>query len=171
MIIIQIIDVIGYSGSGKTSFIVSAIKSLKKNFSYNIVVIKNVKHHPIDKKGKDSYKFIEAGASYSVIQNINNETAIFVENKDLKFKSLLNWVKNGPYKVDIIFTEGFRDLYNPTVLCISELNEIEEQLTESVKIISGNICLGDLKRKEILNLPIIDIENEFLKFVNIFTLN
>lgn len=171
MIIIQIIDVIGYSGSGKTSFIVSAIKSLKKNFNYNIVVIKNVKHHPIDKKGKDSYKFTEAGASYSVIQNINNETAIFVENKELKFETLLNWVKNGPYKVDIIFTEGFRDLYNPTVLCLSELNEIEEQLTENVKMISGTICLGDLKKKEILNLPIIDIENEFLKFVNIFTLN
>jgi len=171
VIIIQIIDVIGYSGSGKTSFIVSAIKSLKKKFNYNIVVIKNVKHHPIDKKGKDSYKFTEAGASYSVIQNINNETAIFVENKELKFDVLLNWVKNGPYKVDIIFTEGFRDLYNPTVLCISELNEIEEQLTENVKMISGTICLGDLKKNEILNLPIIDIENEFLKFLNIFNLN
>ncbi len=171
MIIIQIIDVIGYSGSGKTSFIVNAIKSLKRIFNYNIVVIKNVKHHPIDHIGKDSYKFNEAGASYSVIQNINNETAIFVENKELNFKLILNWIQNGPYPVDIIFTEGFRNFYNPTVLCISELNEIEEQLTENVKMISGIICLGDLKKKEILNLPIIDIESEFLKFVNIFNLN
>ena len=47
---------IGYSGSGKTSFIVNAIKLLKINFSYSVVVIKNVKHHSIDKKGKDSTK-------------------------------------------------------------------------------------------------------------------
>lgn len=171
MIIIQIIDVIGFSGSGKTHFIVEAIKLLKKNFNYNVVVIKNVKHHPIDEKGKDSYNYTKAGASYSVIQNINYETAIFIENKELKFEKLLNWVKNGPYKVDIIFTEGFRELYNPTVLCVSELNEIEEQLTKNVKMISGTISLEVLKEKEILNLPIIDIEKEFLKFVNIFTLN
>ena len=171
MITIQIIDVIGYSGSGKTSFIVNAIKSLKKKFNYNIVVIKNVKHHPIDKKGKDSYKFNEVGASYSVIQNINNETAIFVDNKELNFESLLKWIQNGPYEIDIIFTEGFRNFYNPTVLCISELNEIEEQLTENVKMISGIVCLGDLKKKESSNLPIIDIESEFFKFVNIFNLD
>ena len=162
---------IGYSGSGKTSFIVSAIELLKTNFNYNIVVIKNVKHHPIDKKGKDSYKFNEAGASFSVIQNINNETAIFIGKKELKFELLLNWVKNGPYKVDLIFTEGFRDFYNPTVLCISELNEIEEQLTENVKMISGIICLGDFKKNENLKVPIIDIQSEFLKFVKIFNLN
>ncbi|MCK4380871.1 MAG: molybdopterin-guanine dinucleotide biosynthesis protein B [Candidatus Lokiarchaeota archaeon] len=169
--IIQIIDVIGYSGSGKTSFIISAIKLLKKNFNYNLVVFKNVKHHPIDKKGKDSYKFTEAGASYSVIQNINNETAIFVKNTELKLEILLNWVKNGPYKIDIILTEGFRNFNNPTVLCVSELNEIEEQLTKNVKMISGIICLGDINKKEILNLPIIEIESEFLKFVNVFNLN
>ncbi|MEE9376965.1 MAG: molybdopterin-guanine dinucleotide biosynthesis protein B [Candidatus Lokiarchaeia archaeon] len=169
--IIQIIDVIGLSGSGKTHFIISAIKLLKKNFDYNIVVIKNVKHHPIDKKGKDSYKFTEAGASYSVIQNINNETAIFVKNTELKLEILLNWVKNGPYKIDIILTEGFRNFNNPTVLCVSELNEIEEQLKKNVKMISGIICLGDINKKEILNLPIIEIESEFLKFVNVFNLN
>lgn len=134
-------------------------------------MFKNVKHHPIDKKGKDSYKFNEAGASYSVIQNINNETAIFVKNIELKLELLLNWVKNGPYKIDIIFTEGFRNFNNPTVLCVSELNKIEEQLTKNVKMISGIICLGDLNKKEISNLPIIDIESEFLKFVNIFNLN
>ncbi|MFX1366661.1 MAG: molybdopterin-guanine dinucleotide biosynthesis protein B [Promethearchaeota archaeon] len=171
MIIIHIIDVIGYSGSGKTSFIVNAIKSLKKNLNYNTAVIKNVKHHPVDKKGKDSYKFNEAGASFSVIQNINNHTAIFLENNDLNFESLLKWLQKGPYNIDIIFTEGFRNFYNPTVLCVSNLNDIEEQLSENIKMISGKICLGNLKSKMILNLPIIDIESEFFKFTGIFNLD
>lgn len=171
MILIQIIDVIGYSGSGKTNFITSAIKLLKKKSNYNVAVIKNVKHHPVDKKGKDSYKFTEAGASYSVIHNINNETAIFVKNTDKVFKNLLKWVNNGPYKIDIIFTEGFRNLNNPTVLCISKLNEIEDQLTENVKMISGIICLKDIREKVVSHVPIIDIEREFLKFLKLFTIN
>ncbi len=171
MILIQIIDVIGYSGSGKTNFITSAIKLLKKNLHYNVAVIKNVKHHPVDKKGKDSYKFTKAGASYSVIHNINNETAIFIENKDQNFEELLKWMKTGPYKIKVIFTEGFRNLNNPAVLCISKLNEIDEQLTENVKMISGVICLRDLSEKEVSNLQIIDIEKDFAKFLKIFTLN
>ncbi|MFW9989913.1 MAG: molybdopterin-guanine dinucleotide biosynthesis protein B [Candidatus Odinarchaeota archaeon] len=170
MIVIHIINVIGYSGSGKTSFIVSAIKSLKKNFNYNIAVIKNVKHHSIDEKGKDSFKFKEAGALFSVIQNINNHTAIFYENKDFDFESLLKWLQKGPSDIDLIFTEGFRNFYNPTILCVSELNEIKEQLTENVKMISGIICSTDLNKKQFSNLPIINIESEFLKFVNLFNL-
>ncbi len=171
MILIRIIDVIGYSGSGKTSFIVNAIKLLKNNFNYNVTVIKNVKHHSVDEKGKDSYNFTKAGASYSVIQNIKNETAIFVNSKGLKNNALIKWINKGPYKIDVLFTEGFRNLNNPTVLCISNLSEIEEQLTKNVKIISGIICVGNLKENEIFNLPIIDIENEFSKFIKIFNLN
>ncbi|MFX0139493.1 MAG: molybdopterin-guanine dinucleotide biosynthesis protein B [Candidatus Hodarchaeota archaeon] len=171
MIIIQIIDVIGYSGSGKTNFIATAIKLLKKNLNYNIAVIKNVKHHPVDKKGKDSYKFMEAGASYSVIRNVNNETAIYMKINDSKLEELLKWMNKGPFKINMIFTEGFRNLNNPTVLCIGNSDEIEEQLTENVKMISGVISLGDLKEKYVSDLPIINIEKEFLKFLEIFAIN
>ncbi|MFW9875257.1 MAG: molybdopterin-guanine dinucleotide biosynthesis protein B, partial [Candidatus Thorarchaeota archaeon] len=104
------IDVIGYSGSGKTDFITSAIKQLKKNFNYNIAVIKNVKNHPVDEKGKDSYRFTEVGAVYSVIQNFKSETAIFLKEQDKPLDKIQNWLKNGPYKIDILFTEGFRNL-------------------------------------------------------------
>ncbi|MFX0105124.1 MAG: molybdopterin-guanine dinucleotide biosynthesis protein B [Candidatus Hodarchaeota archaeon] len=168
MILIQIIDVIGYSGSGKTNFIASAIKLLKQELNYNVAVIKNVKHHPVDKKGKDSYKFTEAGALYSVIHNINNETAIFIKNTDKIFKDLLNWMKAGPYKIDMIFTEGYRNLNNPTVLCISKLSEIESQMTEHVKMISGIISLRDLNERQVTRVPIIDIEREFSKFLKLF---
>ena len=171
MILIQVIDVIGYSGSGKTNFITTAIKLLKKNLNYNIAVIKNVKHHPVDKKGKDSYKFTEAGASYSVIQNVNNETAIYMKSTDSKLEELLKWMNKGPFKINIIFTEGFRNLNNPTVLCIAKSNEIEEQLTENVKMISGVISLRDLKEKDVSDLPIINIEREFSKFLEIFAIN
>ncbi len=166
----NIISVIGYSGSGKTNFITTAMKLLKKKFNYNVAVIKNVKHHPVDKKGKDSYKFTEAGATYSVIQNDNNETAIFLKKEKISMEELLKFLKNGPFKVDIVFTEGFRNLNNPTVLCISNLDEVEEQLTKDVKMVSGVICSKNLNNKNISDLLIVDIESQFSRFLEIFNI-
>jgi len=159
---------VGYSGSGKTSFIACAIKLLKKQLNFNIAVIKNVKNHPVDKKGKDSYIFTESGAIFSVIQNDQNETAIFMRVQGNKLQGLLKLLKNDSFKVDIIFTEGFRNLNNPTVLCISNLSEIEDQLTENVKMISGVICLKDFVENSILDLPIVDIESQFSTFLDLF---
>lgn len=158
----------GYSSSGKTLFITTAIKLLRKKWNYNISVIKNVNHHPVDKKGKDSSRFKEAGAIYSVIQNNNNETAIFITLDDDKLIQLIEWLDLGPYKTDLIFTEGFRNLKNPTVLCVSNLDEIEQQLTENVKMISGVICSSETVKKNVFNIPIIDIKNQFLTFLNLF---
>ncbi|MFX1417838.1 MAG: molybdopterin-guanine dinucleotide biosynthesis protein B [Promethearchaeota archaeon] len=164
------IDVIGYSGSGKTNFITNAIKQLKKNFDYNIAVIKNVKHHPVDEKGKDSYRFTKVGAVYSVIQNFKSETAIFLKEHDKNIDIIQSWLKNGPYNIDILFTEGFRNLKNPTVLCISNLDEIEEQLTENVKMISGVICSKAINKTRVLDLQIIDIESQFSIFLDLFNI-
>jgi molybdopterin-guanine dinucleotide biosynthesis protein MobB len=129
-----------------------------------------VKDHPVDKKGKDSYRFTEAGAIFSVIQNANNETAIFTKIEEEKLDELLKWLNSGPIKPNITFTEGFRNLNNPTVLCISDLDEIEEQLTENVKMISGIICSKDIPEKKVFNLPIIDIEIQFSIFLELFNI-
>lgn len=161
----------GYSGSGKTLFITNAIKLLRKKLNYNVSVIKNVKNHPVDKKGKDSYRFTEAGAIFSVIQNDNNETAIFIKIEEGKLEGLLKWLKSGLFKLDLMFTEGFRNLNNPTVLCISNLNEIKEQLTENVNMISGVICSEEIIKKSVFNIPIIDIESHFSKFLNLFNIS
>ncbi|MFW9969576.1 MAG: molybdopterin-guanine dinucleotide biosynthesis protein B [Candidatus Odinarchaeota archaeon] len=166
--LILVIDVVGYSGSGKTFFITSTIKLLSTKLNYNISVIKNVKHHPIDEEGKDSYRYNEAGANFSIIQNINNETAIFTKIKEVNLKILLKWLNSGPFKSDLTFTEGFRNLNNPTVLCVSDLNEIEVQLTENIKMISGIICSKKLIKKKVNNIPIIDVKNQFSEFLKLF---
>jgi len=167
----KVIDIIGYSGSGKTFFITKAIKLFRKNLNYNIAVIKNVKHHPIDNKGKDSYLFREVGASYSVIQNRDFETAIFFNKKEDNINELLGWLEKGPNKIDLLLTEGFRDNNNPTVLCASNLEDINEQLGDNIKMISGLICQNEQENEKFLNLPIIDIENNFINFLDIFNIH
>ncbi len=168
VIVIKIIDVIGYSGSGKTYLITNAIKLLKTQLNYNIVVIKNVKHHQIDEEGKDSHKFTESGASYSIIKNNVNDLGIFLNVKEEKLEEIFNWLQKGPYKVDLLLTEGFRHLKHPTILCVSKLDEIASQLNENVKIISGIICSNIKMTNSFTRLPIVDLEKKFQRFLEIF---
>ncbi|MFX1315688.1 MAG: molybdopterin-guanine dinucleotide biosynthesis protein B [Promethearchaeota archaeon] len=166
---IKVISIVGYSGSGKTHFIINAIKLIKQNLNKEVSVIKFIHEHQIDKKGKDSYKYSEAGAIYSILKNIDNETTIFLK-KNADINSIIEWLKNGPYKTDFIFTEGFRALNYPTVLCVKNFDEVESQLTENVKLISGLIVLRTENRNNYLDLPIINIERDFKKFIEIFSI-
>ena len=80
---IKVINVIGYSRSGKTFFILNAINLLKKNLNFNVAVIKNIHDHQIDEEGKDSYEFSRYGAKYSITKNQNTRSLI----KFLKLKN------------------------------------------------------------------------------------
>jgi len=125
---------IGYSGSGKTQFILNAIELLRINLNYQTAVIKNIHEHQIDKENKDSYKYAEAGAKFSITKNVYNETTIFLKEK-IRIEKLLEWIAYGPYKIDLIFIEGFRNLDYPTILCAKNLSELESQLTNNVRMI------------------------------------
>ena len=166
--LIKIIDVIGYSGSGKTHLITNAIKLFKKQLNYNVVVIKNVKHHQIDKEGKDSHKFTESGAIYSIIKNNTNDVGIFLKKKEDNFEEIYDWLQKGPSNVDLLLTEGFRHMNNPTILCVSKVDDIESQINENVKLISGIICSSILNIESFTEIPILDLEKEFQRFLEIF---
>lgn len=163
----KIISVIGYSGTGKTFLIVKAIILLKQQLNYNCSVIKNIHEHRIDTQGKDSYKFTDAGAQYSISRNKFNENVIFIK-KDIEIHNIIEWIEDGPLKTDILFLEGFRNLPFPAILCINDLPEIKPQLTNQVKMISGLITTKPNELQEEIGIPIIDIHKEFDKFLNIF---
>ncbi|MFW9773127.1 MAG: molybdopterin-guanine dinucleotide biosynthesis protein B [Candidatus Thorarchaeota archaeon] len=167
MILIKFLDVIGYSGSGKTYFIMNAIRMFKNQLKYNIAVLKNVKHHHIDNKGKDSHKFTKTGANYSIIKNIDNEFGIFVKIEDDGIETILKWLQKGPIKIDLLITEGLRNLDHPTILCVKNIDEIDPQLNSNVKIISGVICSNQEKPESYSNVPILDIEKDFKKFLKL----
>ena len=162
-----IISVIGYSGSGKTHFIQKTIRRLKKELNFEVVVIKNIHQHQIDEEGKDSNKFTKAGAVYSIIKNKFDENAIFLKKK-INIEELIRWIIKGPFKIEIIFTEGFRNLSYPTILCAKKLSEINPQLNENVKVISGLITTSKLSQRSEIKLPIVDAEENFESFLEIF---
>ncbi len=150
----------------------NAIKLLKKKLNYNVAVIKNIHEHQIDKEDKDTFKYGEAGAVFSITQNINNETTIFLK-KEIELEKLLNWIVNCPYKINLIFIEGFRNLKYPTILCLKEWNNLKPQLTDNIKVISGIVCSKNHKKSKTINLdiPVIDIKENFNEFIEIFNLD
>ena len=91
----KIINIIGYSGSGKTHLIEYFIKKLKNEFNFEVSVVKNIHEHRIDEEGKDSFKFSEAGALFSVIKNKFNQNAIYL-NKKISIDALINWLNKSP---------------------------------------------------------------------------
>lgn len=163
----KIISVIGYSGSGKTFLILSAIKLLKERIDFNSSVLKNIHKHRIDIEGKDSYKFSISGAQYSITRNKFNENTIFIK-KNIEIRKIIEWIERGPLKTDILFIEGFRNLYFPTILCVKEISEIQPQLSNNIKMISGIITTKKTKLQQEIDFPIIDINQEFDLFLDIF---
>lgn len=163
-----LINVIGYSGSGKTHLINNAIKRLKEELNYDSAVFKFIHEHKIDKKGSDSYLYEKAGANYSVTKNSFDETVIFLK-QHVSIQELSTWIQKGPFNVDIIFTEGFRGLDVPTILCVKGLDDLKGQLTSNVKMISGIICKRYSESKQIRNeVPIVEITEDFKSFLQIF---
>ena len=161
---------IGYSGSGKTHLIEFIIKKFKTEFNLEVSVVKNIHEHRIDEEGKDSYKFSEAGAVFSIIKNKLNQNAIYL-NKETSLEALMEWLNKSPYKVDLIIVEGFRDTTYPTILCVKDLDDIETQLNENVKIISGLITLSEISEEREFNIPIFNIQQNFDKFTKIFNIH
>ena len=166
----KVINVIGYSGSGKTHLIEFFIKKFKTEFNFEVSVVKYIHEHRIGEEGKDSFKFSEAGAVFSVIKNKFNQNAIYL-NKKISLEVLINWLNKSPYKVDLIIIESFRNVSYPTILCVKELQDIDVQLNKNVKLISGLIALNKVSEERKSEIPIFSIQQNFEKFTKIFNIH
>ena len=162
-------SVIGYSGSGKTHLIEFLIKKFKTELDLEVSVVKYIHEHRIDEEGKDSFKFSEAGAVFSVIKNKFNQNAIYL-NRQISLDALINWLNENPYKVDLIIIEGFRNVSYPTILCVKELQDVDAQLNKNVKLISGLITQNKVSEEREDQIPIFSIQQNFERFTKIFNI-
>jgi molybdopterin-guanine dinucleotide biosynthesis protein B len=163
----KIISVIGYSGSGKTYIIEKIIRKLKFELSLEVGVIKYIHEHRVDEKGKDSFRFSESGAVFSIIKNKFDEIAIFLK-KEINLDELITWLDQSPFNMEIIIFESFRNLPYPTILCVKEFKDVKEQFTENVKMISGLITKSEITQSEEVDLPVVDLDKDFKEFCKIF---
>ncbi len=107
-----ILEVIGYSGAGKTTLIEKLIPALRKRGIRLAVIKRTSHHHEFDKPGKDSHRLRQAGAE-AVMVSSPKMVAMFreVEN-EWPIKRLLRHL---PRNVDLVIAEGFRNSDYPCI--------------------------------------------------------
>ncbi|MCJ7774745.1 MAG: molybdopterin-guanine dinucleotide biosynthesis protein B [Desulfobacterales bacterium] len=137
----QIISIVGKSGSGKTTLIEKLIRELKQR-GYRIGTVKHVFHKfEIDKKGKDSWRHMEAGADTVVVVS-RDRIAMFKSGSCEDLNSLGIYFQD----MDIILTEGFKEDKKPKIE-VFRSSAHEEPL-----------CLGDESLKAIVTDTKIDTD-------------
>lgn len=92
-----------YSGTGKTTLIEKMVLEIKAR-GLRVCVIKQDAHRiEIDKKGKDSWRFAQAGADMTIISG-PEKTAI-IEQRERTLAQNLAMV----HDVDVILVEGYKN--------------------------------------------------------------
>ncbi|MCK4835847.1 MAG: molybdopterin-guanine dinucleotide biosynthesis protein B, partial [Candidatus Aminicenantes bacterium] len=112
-------SLVGWSGSGKTTVItrlISFFKAKKKT----VVALKNVPHeYALQPEGKDSFKFLEAGAD-RVVLNSREEIILMKRKKDQE--DILGMIQSALDNVDMVFLEGLL-LKNVPVIEVLDSNQ------------------------------------------------
>ncbi|MFW2500661.1 molybdopterin-guanine dinucleotide biosynthesis protein B [Clostridium diolis] len=99
------------SGTGKTTLIEALIHILKEK-NYNIGVLKHDAHKfEIDKEGKDSYRFVKAGADKMVISS--KEKIAMIEK--LKEEKDLEEILELFVGMDLVIIEGYKNNGYPKI--------------------------------------------------------
>jgi molybdopterin-guanine dinucleotide biosynthesis protein B len=99
-----ILSFVGKSGVGKTTLIEKLVTELNRR-GYRIAVVKHHAHTtPIDGRGKDSWRFAEAGAAVALVSS-PIEIARF---ERVSHELTLDEIAGRIADVDLILTEGFK---------------------------------------------------------------
>lgn len=107
---IPVFSVVGYSGTGKTTFLEGLIPILKAK-GLRIAVIKHDAHEfEVDREGKDSWRLTRAGADVTAL--ISDKKAVLMENRPIPIQGLIDQIQD----VDLIFTEGYKHGDWPKIL-------------------------------------------------------
>lgn len=144
--IVPTVSIVGWSGSGKTTFITKLIENLVKK-EYKIATLKhNAYKFQMDKPGKDSYRHKEAGAK-TVIISSNYKVAVIKDiEEEQRVIDLVN--QNVDESYDLVLVEGFKAGKLPKVeIFRPELNK--GKITNEVNLIKR--IVNDTSEEELLS--------------------
>lgn len=149
MAAIPVVSVVGYSGSGKTTFLEKLIRELKdRNIKVGII-----KHHvhniEIDTPGKDTWRHSRAGADVVAISTPGRVGLFRKLEREMNLEELAAMMG----EADIILTEGYKRGSRPKI----EVNRSQH----SKNLITGGSDLiavvSDVRWN--LEVPVFDLED------------
>jgi molybdopterin-guanine dinucleotide biosynthesis protein B len=101
---VPVVSVVGWSNTGKTTFLENLINELK-NRGYRVGTIK---HHPgnieLDRPGKDTYRHAQAGAEAVIIASPQKIGLVRQTQTEWSLQQMTNLMDD----MDIIIVEGFK---------------------------------------------------------------
>ena len=130
----KIVGIAGYSGSGKTTLIEKLIPVLKRD-GLRVAVIKHDAHDfDMDKEGKDTFRFTEAGADVVMISS-ESKSAVLSADKTGLDEMADDAVWRG---ANIVLVEGYKHADIPKLFLLTERTgySIPEGITECIGVVT-----------------------------------
>ncbi|WP_280208380.1 molybdopterin-guanine dinucleotide biosynthesis protein B [Brevibacillus sp. AY1] len=133
-----VMQLVGYSNSGKTTLLTKLIPLLEQK-GLRVGVIKHDGGHDfeIDQPGKDTWRYREAGASLVAITS-QTKTAM-IEQRPLPLAVLIE--RMGQAGADLVLVEGFKQEAYPKLVLIRK-NE-DQELVRRLTHVEGIVCWQD----------------------------
>lgn len=164
----KIVKFIGYSGSGKTTLVEKIVKKLSDE-GVKVATIKHDVHGlDIDKKGKDSYRYSEAGAKVSVVSS--PDMTVFKVHKSLTLDEIIVKIED----LDLIIIEGYSsDWKYPTIsVARKETGKGIKGDLKKLSLVISDYSINELGEMgyngESINIDNIDKVISFIKNINHF---
>lgn len=161
---IPVVTIIAKSGSGKTTLLVKLISEFKRR-EYKLATIKRHSHagFDIDKPGKDSWRFAQAGSDHVIIAAPDKIAGYRLLERELTLDEILEPIRD----VDLILVEGFKHAGKPTIEIIraeigTQLIADDEQLIAVITDTPLSINVPQFANKNISEITDF-IETQYLK--------
>lgn len=107
---VPVLGVVGRSGSGKTGLIVRLVATLREA-GYRVAVLKHTRHPLLDTPGKDTERFMRAGASRTALVGPGG-FFYFQDGAELSLEEAIELLSRD---VDMVIVEGYREAPIPQV--------------------------------------------------------
>ncbi|MGE4271350.1 MAG: molybdopterin-guanine dinucleotide biosynthesis protein B [Desulfitobacterium sp.] len=109
---IPVVSIVGqHSNSGKTTLLVKLLTEAKRR-GWRVAAVKHDVHgFEMDKPGKDTWRFAQAGADVVVISSQEKMAMIEKVKEELTLEQVITRIP----QVDLIFTEGYKHGNQPRI--------------------------------------------------------
>lgn len=116
---IPLVTFIGKSNSGKTTLLEKLVRELSQR-GYRLATVKHHSHSgfDIDKPGKDSWRFAQAGSRQVVIASPDKFATYRQLEQELSLDQIASEIKD----VDLILVEGYKNSNKPSIEVLRAAN-------------------------------------------------